>query len=65
MGASTRQIGVFEYCKYLRPQQRPAERCAYPVKLEYLVAPLTAGIVTVAQIIEENGGKIRWRHSCQ
>ena len=31
---------------YLSPQQRPADKWAYPVKLEYLVAPLTAGIVT-------------------
>lgn len=37
---------------YLRPQHRPADRCAYPVKLEYLVAPLTAGMVTSGSIRE-------------
>ena len=31
---------------YLRPQHKPAAKCAYPVKLEYLVAPLDAGMVT-------------------
>ena len=59
MGASTRQIKVFQLCKYLSPQQSPAERCAYPVKLEYLVAPLTAGIVTIAKLIEKICREIR------
>ena len=31
----------------LRPQHRPADRCAYPVKLEYFVAPEAEGTVTI------------------
>jgi hypothetical protein len=43
-------IIVYKYnllCKKnLNPQHNPADKCAYPVKLEYLVAPLAAGTVT-------------------
>jgi hypothetical protein len=31
---------------HLKPQHNPAERWAYPVKLEYLVDPSEAGTIT-------------------